>query len=215
MLAFAHAFAGRIEEAKEHSRKAEAIVGPFVTPTIECEGLTRRALIAWHDGDADGAIEASREQVATAAAAGLVREVAVGAHNAGDACAKIGRYGEAIEWLERSSAAATQIGYDSLIAQNERVLGFVEAWWLDEPRGRDRIVRALEIAEAGAYQWDEFQARHALALVDAKRGERTAARAAFAELERDAERSGHEAAAVEARVAIAAIDRGELPRAAI
>jgi len=186
-----------------------------VTPSIECEGLTRRAMIAWHDGDADGAIEASREQVSTAQAAGLTREVAVGAHNAGDAGAKIGRYGEAIEWLERSTAAAAEIGYDTLIAQNERVLGFIEAWWLGDPRGREGIVRALEIAEAGAHQWDEFQARHSLALVDAKRGDTDGARAALAALERDAERSGHKAAATEARAAMAALDRGELPMATI
>src|SRR5690606_25725892 len=91
-------------------------------------------------------------------------------------------YKRAFAMLRYSHDLARDHGIDRLRYANIRALGFIDAIKLGSSEGRARILDALDYAQEHGLLWDEVQARHMLAIVDAHLGDVDAAKTGLREL---------------------------------
>ena len=207
-LALAYAGSGDAAAAEHSLSEARRLAGASPDRLLECEMWKTESLIYFFTGDIQHSARAASAGLELAKEYGFPSEAAVNAHNLGEDYLRMGDFKRAFAMLRYSYDLSREHGYDRWLYANMRVLGFIDAAKLGSPEGRERIVEALEFAEASNIIWDAIQSRYLLAIVDHLHGRHEEGRAGFREVLRLAVEYGQQHYEEAAAEALAAIDNG-------
>jgi tetratricopeptide (TPR) repeat protein len=171
--------------------------------------------VCYHARDQEGCARAAAKALEIAREAGLNHEIALNAHNMGEAYLRIGDHRRAFAALRSSFEMATENGYTRLQMSNLRALGFIDATRFGSAEGRTRVVQAIDYAEKHDFVWDVIQGKFFLAVIEHKRGEAEEARQRLREVLNLAAQHGHRNYIEDAETALRHLDAGapiDLPR---
>jgi tetratricopeptide (TPR) repeat protein/tRNA A-37 threonylcarbamoyl transferase component Bud32 len=205
-LAVALASDGRLEEGLRVLVEARAVVADPPSHAHRVEELKTEGLVRYFAGDHRGAADRFLAALRRAKEHNLTYEVALAAHNVGDAFVRLGDAPAAYAHLHESLELAQQHGWEKLMWLDRRLLGFLEARDGGRPEGRQEIVEANAFAEERGLRWDLIQGRYFLAVLDQQAGDVEGARLGFREVVRLAAEHGHRELLGEAERALLALE---------
>jgi serine/threonine protein kinase/tetratricopeptide (TPR) repeat protein len=162
---------GEPERAQQTLERARGVAERLGDPALRTDALKTSALIWYHVRDFERAAVESERALEMAREFDLAYEIAVNAHNAGDAWMRLGEYRKAFTNLRISQDVALEHGFDKLLNVNDTVLAFVDAVGFGSEEARGRIEATLVYAEQHGYKWDALHARFLLGVLARERGE--------------------------------------------
>jgi serine/threonine protein kinase/tetratricopeptide (TPR) repeat protein len=160
-------------------------------PLLQAQILRLESQIHYHARDPESMARAAAAAMEIAREAGNFYEVALNAHNMGEAFLRMGDYRRAFAALRSSYEIASEHGYTRLQMSNMRVLGFIDATRFGSAEGRSRLLQAIDYAVDQAFVWDIIQGKHLLAIIDQARGDVEGARKLLREVLNLAVQHGH------------------------
>lgn len=163
--------AGETETAQQTLERARGVAERLGDPVLRTDALKTSSLIWYHARDFERAASESERALEMAREFNLPYEIAVNAHNAGDAWMRLGDYRKAFTNLRTSQDVALEHGFDKLLNVNDTVLAFVDAVGFGSEEARGRIEATLAYADAHGYKWDALHARFLLGVLSRERGE--------------------------------------------
>jgi serine/threonine protein kinase/tetratricopeptide (TPR) repeat protein len=170
-LARCQGSAGETAVAEQTLERARGVAERLGDPVLRTDALKTSALIWYHARDFERAAVESERALEMAREFNLPYEIAVNAHNAGDAWMRLGDYRKAFTNLRISQDVALEHGFDKLLNVNDTVLAFVDAVGFGSEEARGRIESTLVYADAHGYKWDALHARFLLGVLSRERGE--------------------------------------------
>jgi len=156
----------------------------------------------------EAAARAAAKAMEVAREANLFYETARSAHDLGEAFLRLGDHRRAFAALRNSYELATEHAYTRLQMANMRVLGFIDAVRFSSAEGRTRLLQAIQFAVDNGYMPDVISGKYLLAIVEQKRGDLDAARAALREVQSSAATHGDRKYAQDSERALRELDAG-------
>jgi serine/threonine protein kinase/tetratricopeptide (TPR) repeat protein len=175
-LARSQGSGGDIKAALASWQRAVDISLELGEPALVLDTQKSSALIWYHAREFEKAALESEHALETAREYNVQYEIAVNAHNAGDAWARLGDYRRAYTNLRISQDVCIEQGYDKLENLNNVVLAFVDAIGFGSDAARARIEHSLKYAEEHGYKWDILHCNFLLGVIARERGEMELAR---------------------------------------
>jgi serine/threonine protein kinase/tetratricopeptide (TPR) repeat protein len=145
-------------------------------PLLRIEVEKWLALIHFDRRDYPSMIECAERAMELAREFGFPYEVAVNAHNMGDAWLRLGDYKRAFTALKTSFDLAQEHGFEKLSHLNGLFLAFIDAVSFGSTEGRAKIEAALAYAEMQNSPWDILQAKYLLGVLAKEQRDSDAAR---------------------------------------
>ncbi len=207
--ALAHAAMGEQEAGMAALAEARRLAGETPDRFLECELLKMESLVCFYARDFAATIDKAQRALELAKEYGFEYETAVNAHNLGEAYLRVGDAKRAFASLHFSFEVARAAGFVKLQMNNLLVLGFIDAQRFGSEDGRQRVLEAIDYAQANAYVWDQLQGKYMLAIIDQQGQRPEDARRWLSEVLRTAAENGHVRYVQDAQQALAALDRGE------
>lgn len=162
---------GETSLAQQTLERARGVADRLGDPVLQTDALKTSALIWYHARDFERAALESERALEMAREFDQPYEIAVNAHNAGDAWMRLGEFRKAFTNLRTSQAVSLEHGFDKLLNVNDTVLAFVDAVGFGSEEARGRIESTLAYADAHGYKWDALHARFLLGVLARERGE--------------------------------------------
>jgi serine/threonine protein kinase/tetratricopeptide (TPR) repeat protein len=173
---------------------------------VDTQVLRLESQIHYHARDPEAVARVSAKAMEIAREANLFYEVALNAHNMGEAFLRLADYRRAFAALRNSYEIASEHGYTRLQMSNMRLLGFIDATRFNSVEGRSRLIQAIDYAIDHEYVWDIIPGKYLLAIVDQARGEIESARAALREVLNLAVQHGHRKYTEDSELALRELD---------
>ncbi len=180
-LARCEAAGGDRDRALATWERAKAMAAGSTTPLLVAETERCLAFVYFQTRDFAAAAEHNERATEIAREFGLSYEIAVNAHNAGDASLRLGDYKRAFAWLRSSLDVCNEHGFEKLAQLNALYLAFIDGAKFASDEGRKDLEASLAYAEENGFTWDVLQAKYLLGVMAKERGERDQARKYFRE----------------------------------
>jgi tetratricopeptide (TPR) repeat protein/tRNA A-37 threonylcarbamoyl transferase component Bud32 len=208
-LALAQAQAGNAEASASAIAEARALAGDRPDRFTEVELAKMQSLVCFYTSDHQGTVDHATRALELAKEYGFDYEIAVNAHNLGEAYLRLGDSKRSFASLRYSYEVARDHGWTKLQWVNLRVLGFIDATRFGSAEGKQRIIEAVEYAQRHGFVWDVIEGKAMLAIVAQREGDVDEARRQLGEVLRLAAESGHARAVEHAQRALAGLDAGD------
>lgn len=190
-LAVTHAAGvGEYQRTEELLMRARAIANTSNDPLLTCQLTRAESLLRIFSGDAERALTKILEGLELAHSSGLNELEVIFLHNAGDAHLRCGRMQEALYYFNESLRRSTVARFDRLTEGNDMYIGYLEATYLQNSSGFERISAATEVAREKGRIWNVTQGHQLMGRTLLYQGDLTEARHHLEEALRLAEASG-------------------------
>lgn len=170
-LARSQGSGGDIKGALASWQRAVDISLELGEPALVLDTQKTSSLIWYHAREFEKAALESEHALETAREYNVFSEIAVNAHNAGDAWARLGEFRRAYTNLRISQDVCVEQGFDKLANLNNVVLAFVDAIGFGSDAARARIENSLKYAEQHGYKWDILHCNFLLGVIARERGD--------------------------------------------
>lgn len=157
-LAVIHAAGvGKYQRTEELLKRARAIARTSGDPLLTCQLKRAETLLDIFSGNPEQGLIKTLEGLELAHRHGLQELEVIFLHNAGDAHLRCGRLQEAFYYFNESQRRALAARFDRLTEGNAIYLGYLEATYLQNPGGFERLTRATDTAREKGRMWNVTQ----------------------------------------------------------